>query len=90
MNVGQSVLGPGSVILFFAFFSGGLGQVPAPTGPERAQFFAANAGLGAKVVLGARLPFIALEYAHGFSGYPRLESVDRINAPISLRFLSKN
>lgn len=85
-NVGQSVQGPGSVILPYVFVSGGLGRLSAPTRPERAQFFAANAGLGAKVVLGARLPFIALGYAYDFSSYVRLNSVDRFNASISLRF----
>ncbi len=85
-NVRQSVLGSGSAIAPYVFVSAGFGRLTAPTGPERARFSAANAGLGVKIVPGARLPLIALEYAHGFSSYTRLDRVDRINASISLRF----
>ena len=85
-SITKTPLGPGSAILPYAFVSGGFGRLAAPTGPEKARFSAANAGVGAKILPGAHLPIIALEYAHGFSGYARLDGVDRINASISLRF----
>ena len=85
-NVSQSALGAGSAIAPYVFVSGGFGRLAAPTRLERARFSAANAGVGVKIVPGARLPLIALEYAHGFSGYARLDKIDRINASISLRF----
>ncbi len=87
-RVGQNPLGPGSALLPYVFAAGGFGRLAAPTGPERdhARFSAGNVGLGVRMVPGAHLPSIALEYAHGFSGYGQLDRVDRVNASISLRF----
>ena len=87
-RIGQNVLGAGSLILPYIFGSGGFGRLAAPTGPERthARFSAGNVGIGVRIVPGARLPAIALEYAHGFSGYAQLDRIDRINASINLRF----
>ena len=87
-RVGQNAFGPGSVILPYIFGSGGFGRLAVPTVPEQAhaRFSAGNVGIGVRIVPGARLPVIALEYAHGFSGYAQLDRVDRINASISLRF----
>lgn len=75
-----------AVALPYIFAAAGVGRIDQPTILEPGSISAGSAGAGLRIAINGTGLSVSAEYAHGFSDYAPLHSVDRVNASISVRF----